>query len=240
MKILLTILILTISFNVYAAPPTRANTYTAGTIIEPSDVTDNEDAIFSYLQSGVDTLAADAVNSSNEVAANVIGNSELINTADYTMSGITINGAITDGSGSFGAPGYVLTQAGSLINWSASGLRAEVGTFTRDTDTAGSGTQVIDGLNGTPVGLIFFMAEADADEASFGLDDGTTAKSIYDNNAAAADSWSNSNNSIADIHSAGNTHVGSVSTLASGSFTITWIEAGAPTGTLTIQYMVLY
>ena len=46
-----------------AAAPSRTQTYTAGEIIDPADVTENEDNIFSYLQSGVDTYKVNSVNS---------------------------------------------------------------------------------------------------------------------------------------------------------------------------------
>ena len=43
------------------AAPSREFTYTSGQIINPSDVTSNEDAIFQYLQAGVDTIRTGAV-----------------------------------------------------------------------------------------------------------------------------------------------------------------------------------
>ena len=45
----------------YGAPPTRSSTYTIGQIIEASDVTANEDVIFSYLSAGVDTYASGSI-----------------------------------------------------------------------------------------------------------------------------------------------------------------------------------
>src|SRR3990167_4876777 len=43
------------------AAPSRTRTYTAGQIINPADVTENEDNIFAYLQAGVDTISTNAV-----------------------------------------------------------------------------------------------------------------------------------------------------------------------------------
>ena len=43
------------------AAPTRDNIYEAGKKILPNDVMDNEDAIFDYLQNGVDTYAANSI-----------------------------------------------------------------------------------------------------------------------------------------------------------------------------------
>lgn len=45
----------------YAGAPSRDNTYVAGTTIEPNDVRDNEDNIYTYLQSGVDTYANNSI-----------------------------------------------------------------------------------------------------------------------------------------------------------------------------------
>jgi len=39
------------------AAPSRSNTYVAGTVISPTNVTANEDTIYTYLQAGVDTYA---------------------------------------------------------------------------------------------------------------------------------------------------------------------------------------
>ena len=43
------------------AAPSRTQTYTAGEIIDPSDVTENENNIYTYLQAGVDVIADNAV-----------------------------------------------------------------------------------------------------------------------------------------------------------------------------------
>lgn len=57
MKKLLIILFLLICVPSYSAPPTRTQTYTSGEVISSSEVTENEDNIFNYLQAGVDTYA---------------------------------------------------------------------------------------------------------------------------------------------------------------------------------------
>ena len=46
-----------------AAAPSRDNSYVAGTVIDPVKVTANEDAIFTYLQGGVDTYKTGSVTS---------------------------------------------------------------------------------------------------------------------------------------------------------------------------------
>lgn len=69
--------------------PVRANTYTSGSVIDPSDVTANEDAIFTYLTAGVDTLASNAVDASGEIADGVILNADVNASAAITGSKIT-------------------------------------------------------------------------------------------------------------------------------------------------------
>ena len=61
MKKLFAVFLLLFAQVVYAAPPSRTQTYVAGQVIDPSDVTENEDNIYEYLQAGVDRIATNAV-----------------------------------------------------------------------------------------------------------------------------------------------------------------------------------
>jgi hypothetical protein len=61
----------------HAAPPQRVSTYTSGTTIRSSDVTSNEDAIFNYLQSGVDTVADGTITNADVNASAAIAASKL-------------------------------------------------------------------------------------------------------------------------------------------------------------------
>ena len=54
------------------AAPSRTQTYTAGEVIDPAEVTENEDNIFSYLQAGVDTHRASSVTSTAIVDGTVV------------------------------------------------------------------------------------------------------------------------------------------------------------------------
>ena len=64
-------MLLLIPFLIGAAP-SRQKTYTSGETISSSDVTANEDAIFNYLQSGVDTYSAVSItNADISPAANI-------------------------------------------------------------------------------------------------------------------------------------------------------------------------
>jgi len=53
------------------AAPSRTQTYVSGEVIDPADVTENEDNIFSYLQAGADTIRANAVESGDLQDASV-------------------------------------------------------------------------------------------------------------------------------------------------------------------------
>ena len=61
MKRFIVLLILLICCNAYAGPPSRIKTYETGTTILASDVSANEDAIFNYLQAGVDTFSSGSI-----------------------------------------------------------------------------------------------------------------------------------------------------------------------------------
>ena len=81
---------------VYCAPPSRVSTYTSGEIISSSDVTANEDAIFNYLQAGVDTYAdLSIVNADVSATANV--QSDKLNLTSIAQAvGITAGGSLTN------------------------------------------------------------------------------------------------------------------------------------------------
>lgn len=115
----------------------------------------------------------------------------------------------------------------------------EVGSFTRDTSLA-SGTQEVTGLSGEPKALIFFPIQDGTDEAGWGIDDGTTARGFGNNQFTTYNTITNTD-SIVDIENGiGTSYRGKVTAKASGSFTITWVKAGSPTGTLVINYLAIY
>jgi hypothetical protein len=59
------------------AAPTRDNTYIPETIIDPDDVMANEDAIFEYLQDGVDTYAPNSI-TTNAIAVGGVTSSDIL------------------------------------------------------------------------------------------------------------------------------------------------------------------
>lgn len=99
-KLFIFLFLLFVSVSVYAAPPSRINTYTPGEIISSSEVTENEDAIFNYLQGGIDAFAdGSIVNADVNSTANI--QSDKLN-----LTAIGQNVAITSG--------YSFTNAGSF------------------------------------------------------------------------------------------------------------------------------
>lgn len=107
MKKLLLFISLFITTQALASPPTRQNTYVSNTTIRATDVTANEDAIFNYLQSGVDTIsdgtivAADisssaAIPYSKLSLSNSILNADINSSAGITYSKLNLSGGIVN------------------------------------------------------------------------------------------------------------------------------------------------
>lgn len=68
------------AYIIYAAPPSRIYTYTSGGTIQPSENTANEDAIFNYLNRGVDTYA-DSTITTDDVLDGTLANIDISGTA---------------------------------------------------------------------------------------------------------------------------------------------------------------
>lgn len=133
MKKLLILFIILFATNVWGAPPARQNTYVSGTEILASDVTGNEDAIFNYLQAGVDTYADDTiVNADVKSTANI--QSDKLN-----LTSIAQGVNITSG-GSFTNAG-TMTQSGTVT---ISGATSISGAVTITGNSTFSGTTIAD------------------------------------------------------------------------------------------------
>lgn len=76
-----------------AAAPTRLNTYTPGTTIESSKVTENEDAIFNYLQAGVDVYADNTIVNADINSSASIDDTKL--NLSTIAQDVTLNGSLT-------------------------------------------------------------------------------------------------------------------------------------------------
>ena len=73
-----------------SAPPTRSFTYVTGETIEPAEVTTNEDNMYSYLQTGVDTYANNSIPNSAFQDASITA-ARLVGT-DITKVGTIVTG----------------------------------------------------------------------------------------------------------------------------------------------------
>jgi len=79
-KYSLVLLALFIPNLLWAAPPSRIFSYESGDIIDPSKVTQNEDAIFNYLTRGVDKYAASSI-TTDSILDGTLANSDIAGTA---------------------------------------------------------------------------------------------------------------------------------------------------------------
>jgi len=102
----------------WAAAPSRLNVYTSGELITASDVTENEDAIFNYLNAGVEVIKDNVVvnadlSSSANVQASKLNltsiNQSIANTGTLTNTGnVTVTGDVAISSDISGT-GLVVT-----------------------------------------------------------------------------------------------------------------------------------
>ena len=104
-KVSLFIVGLFIMGSVLSAPPTRTHTYTSGSKIIASEVTTNEDNIYSYLQAGVDTIANNAV-TTGIISDGTIENADISATAGIVGSKLDLSepgiiGGTTPAAGTF-------------------------------------------------------------------------------------------------------------------------------------------
>lgn len=115
----------------------------------------------------------------------------------------------------------------------------KVGTFTYDSSTA-SGTQAITGVGFAPRAVVFLQGTNGASNVSVGIDDGTTAFGIGDDNVDSATNWIvSTTQSLIGARTIGGSAQGHITTLGTDGFTITWTKTGSPTGTLAIGYLAL-
>ena len=118
----------------------------------------------------------------------------------------------------------------------ATAVSIKIGTFTRDTSLA-TGSQAVTGVGFTPKGVIFFAVQDNSAEASWGFDNVTGSYGI--GRRQAGTNLDVSSASIYDSEGAGVSYTGVLASLDADGFTVSWTRNGAPTGTLTIQYMAI-
>ncbi len=127
---------------VFAAPPTRTSTYVSGTTIRASDVAGNENAIFSYLQGGVDTYSD----------GSIVG-ADISSSAAIPYSKLSLNNSITNADivSSAGIAYSKLTLTGAVLNADLAGSIADTKLSTISTAGKVSGA-ALTSLSSTPSG----------------------------------------------------------------------------------------
>lgn len=126
----------------FASPPTRQNSYDPNETILSADVSANENAIFNYLQAGVDSYADSSIfNADIAPSANIQSDKlnltaiaqNIANTGTFNNTGnVTITGNLTV-TGSFN-----VVPSGVIVMWSGS------------VASIPSGWVICDGTNSTP------------------------------------------------------------------------------------------
>lgn len=84
------------TINCFAAAPTRTYTYTSGETINPDEVSENEDNIFRYLQTGVDTFASGGIASDN-ITDGTIVNADISGSAAIGYSKLSLGSSLLTG-----------------------------------------------------------------------------------------------------------------------------------------------
>lgn len=162
---ILTILIFS-TWNVNAAPPTRAFTYVSNTTIDPAQVNTNENSLYSYLQTGVDTYASGSITGAAVSASasipyvslslsNSIVNADISTSAAITASKITAGyGVLPSGAVYFMLTGSCPTGTTDVsATYSNLFLRVNAiagSTGGADTHTHTSGSYAVSGTTSAP------------------------------------------------------------------------------------------
>ena len=121
--------------------------------------------------------------------------------------------------------------------WVAAGGSVYVGSVPRSV-TSASSNQSVTGLGFQPTGIAAFTSIGGTDAASWGVDDGTTAKCIYQNNAGT-DLISNQSTLARMVTGTdGSTmYNGVIDSFDADGFTVAWTKTGTPTGDLYMNYI---
>jgi len=113
----------------------------------------------------------------------------------------------------------------------------KIGAFTRDTNLA-TGTQAITGVGFKPSNLLLIANVPATTQVSIGLDNTALRCCIINIHALASNLWDSATvYSIRLVQATGIIYTGTVSTLDSDGFTISWEKAGVKIGIANIFYM---
>lgn len=191
MKKLLVILLLIPSLC-FSSPPTRQNTYVSGTTIRAEDVTDNEDEIYGYLQTGVDTIRTAGLDAITEISSSLLSGSDgnLITGTEGTSGQLGFwnsDGDIVGTSGlTWTEASVALVTTGIITGWTVY-IRSAKSCDTLDTDSTGKVVCGTDGGGGigSPGGSDTQIQFNDA--SAFGGDSGFTYNKTTDSATLAGD-----------------------------------------------------
>ena len=86
--------------------------------------------------------------------------------------------------------------------------------------------------------MIFLSIGLTTVQASWGLDDGTTAREI--DRLGNSGNMNHENVSVGGYIDGSNYYFGIINSFDSDGFTIAWTKTGSPTGILHIKYMALF
>jgi hypothetical protein len=156
----------------YAAPPSRTTTYTSGTTIRAADVTGNEDSIFNYLRSGIDTYADGTLMDADVNASASISSSKL-NLGTISQN-VTFTGSNTFSSTNTFA-GTTITDLGTVTTGVMTGV-----------DINGGSIDGVTLASSTKLGTIFY---SDASNHIATLAPSTAGYVLQTNDTGAAPSW---------------------------------------------------
>lgn len=150
------LLTLLLCFTVSAAPPSRPNTYTAGTTILSASVNEDFNTLYNYLSAGVDTIRDGSI-----VNADVAGGANIAS-SKLNLSGITQNVTIT-GTLTVGGSAYAQVPTGAILAWT--------------TNTAPSGWLLCDGsaVSRTTYSTLFAIVST-----TYGVGDGSLTFNVPD------------------------------------------------------------
>ncbi len=247
------------------AAPSRTKTYTAGQVISPTDVTENEDNIYSYLQAGPDTFRTGAITATalasgsvdtDELAANAVTGAKVL---DGTLTPADLSGSPADdtvyvadssSAGTWRSVPSCSDSSGQHLNYTTASNSFScgtstnapvVGTFTRN-EATGSSTVTISGLGITPKLVWVFCSESGGiGETSWGFSDGTTNVSVFDDYGVSANTMNTDTNAIEirEGPTSSTSVTATIGNFTSGQFDVVYTRNGSPTGTFTCRYTAL-